>query len=180
MSESNNRVITINGAKFEIEDLYAEGHTVNENEASALNQTRAENIRNNFSTKVKAAIKEAGVKDGSDLDDDALTKLAEELGEYVASYEFGKRVAGTGGGSRSKDPVEKEMLNIARQTVRDAIKAKGIKISDVPGAKITELANGIIEKDEEGRIRAQAEEIVKRKQEAADVQIDLDGLELDD
>ena len=47
--------ITIAGQTFAVLQPYAEGHTITEAEAKALNQVRAENVRNNMAGKVKAA-----------------------------------------------------------------------------------------------------------------------------
>ena len=49
------KTITIQGVEFTVASPYAEGHTITEAEAKALNQVRAENIRNNCAGLVKAA-----------------------------------------------------------------------------------------------------------------------------
>jgi hypothetical protein len=47
--------VTIAGEVFKIDTPYTEGHTCTAGEASALNQVRHENLRNNFAKKVKDA-----------------------------------------------------------------------------------------------------------------------------
>jgi len=123
---------TIAGESFQIPQPYAEGHVLTAGEASQLNQVYAENIRNNLAAKVKE-LKEAGTFDAE--------SFQETVDEYCAAYQMGVR---TGGGGRTSDPVQAEALEIARTLVRNAIKAKGIQISSVPAAKITELAKAAI------------------------------------
>ena len=65
MSESN--TITIQGESFSVDMPYSEGHVCTSTQAGALNQTRAENLRNNFASSVKkaaAAADEAGEDPG--------------------------------------------------------------------------------------------------------------------
>lgn len=131
----------IQGVVLNVIQPYAEGHVLTEKEAAVINQTLAENIRNNFASTVKKAVEAADDKP-ENVDAKALQK---DLNEYMKGYEFGVR-SGGGGGGRAMDPVEKKAMDIARAKVREAIKAKGYKVSDVPGAKITELARQLLEK----------------------------------
>ena len=48
--------ITIQGMGFAVPIVYAEGHPLTANQAAALNQVLAENLRNNFASKVKEAV----------------------------------------------------------------------------------------------------------------------------
>lgn len=133
--------ITVQKTPFSVIAPYAEGHALTETEANVLNQTLAENIRNNFAATVKKAVEEAG-GDPSAIN---VKDLQKQLDAYTAEYKFGVRRAG-GGGSRVMDPVEKKSMEIARSKVREFIKSKSIKVSTVPAAKITELAKELIEK----------------------------------
>src|SRR6516225_12371765 len=100
----NLKTITIGGTQFAIPMPYAAGHVCSEGEANALNQTLAENCRNNLSGKAK---------DG---------KLSQtDVDAYVASYQFGAK------GGFVSNPVESMALQIARRKV----KAKGMKASDI-------------------------------------------------
>lgn len=127
--------ITIAGKEFTIPQPYAAGHTLTANEASSLNQTFAENVRNNLAKKVKEQT-EVGSFDQQ--------VFQGTVDDYANNYEFGVR---TGGGGRTSDPVMAEALDIARELVRKAIVKAGHKLADVKAAKITELAKGAIEKN---------------------------------
>jgi hypothetical protein len=139
---------TIAGESFSIPKPYAAGHALTDGEANALNQTFAENIRNNLASKVKEE-KEAGTFD--------LSVFQERLNDYADSYEFGVRT----GGGRTSDPVEAEAMSIARDLVRKAIVNKGVKLSDVKASNITELARGVLDKNPQIRetARARVEEV---------------------
>jgi hypothetical protein len=150
--------VTISGKTFNVAPRYAEGHTLNANEANALNQTFFENIRNNFAGKAK----EGGTQ--------------EELDAYVQSYQFGVR---TGGGGGSRDPVEVEAMSLARDQVKKAITGSGKKISDYTAAAISAAATKLLEKNP--AIREKARERVAEMQSIAgsdvssDIFADLDN-----
>lgn len=153
--------ITIAGKTFSVPAPYAAGHVLTTNEAASLNQTFAENIRNNKAKFVKEAV-EAGTFDQS--------VFQGQVDDYSASYEFGVR---TGGGGRTSDPVMAEALDIARDMVRKAIVKKGLTLKDYPAAKITELAKANIAKNPEILATAKA-----RVEEAASLSdVSLDGLD---
>jgi hypothetical protein len=86
------REITIAGAVFQVPIKYREGHVLTAGEASALNQTFRENVRNNLASK------------------EGLTQ--EQVNEYAAKYEFGERQAAV------RDPIEAMALTIARRKVK--------------------------------------------------------------
>jgi hypothetical protein len=133
--------ITIAGQTFVILQPYLAGHTVTEAEARALNQVRAENVRNNMASKVKAAY-EGTAKEGEPTVDE----IAAFVAEYDAAYEF--TLASVGGGKRPTDPVEVEALRMARGYFADfcagkklTVKAVREKIGeDAYEAKIAEIA----------------------------------------
>lgn len=141
--------LTIAGKQFEVEPRYAEGHVLTANEAATLNQTFFENIRNNFAGKAK--------EDGTQ----------EDLDKYVASYKFGER---TGGGGGSRDPIEVEALNLARDAVRKAITTKGGKIADFTAKAISEAAAKLVEANPV--YREKAKERVEQMQSIASDSID--------
>ena len=162
--------ITIQKIAFSVIAPFVEGHPLTENEANVLNQTLAENIRNNYASVVKRAIEEAGGDAGA-IDIKALQK---NLETYMGEYEFGVRRSG-GGGARAMDPVERKAMELARAKIREFLKEKGYKISDVPGAKISELARKLLEKTP--AITEEAKRQVEASREvAADAIGDLDGL----
>jgi hypothetical protein len=147
---------TIAGETFLVPMPYRHGHVLNEGEANALNQTFAENVRNNLTSKLKEE-KEAGSYEAS--------VFQARLDEYCDSYEFGVRT----GGGRSSDPVMAEAMAIARDLVRKAIVKKGIKLSDVKASNITDLAKQQIEKNP--AILATARARVEEVRAIADVEL---------
>lgn len=118
--------ITIQGHEFNAPMPYTEGHVLNENEAGAFNQLFHENLRNNFAKTVKEA-KEKAEKEGTPLN---LAALQGQFDGYAAEYKFGaRRVGGGGDTSLPKDPVERQAHIMARETIREKAKAKGIKVT---------------------------------------------------
>lgn len=111
------KTLMIAGVTFEAPFKYAEGHVLSEVEAKALNQTRFENLRNNFASTVKASIegKEGAV---------AQADLPAAFAEYEAAYDFASPSAG-GGASRSMDPIEREARNLAVEIVKAKLKEMG-------------------------------------------------------
>lgn len=119
---SEQKTILIDGEQFTVNAPYAEGHQINAAEAKVLNQTRAENIGNNF----RKAVKEAKEK-GESLD-----AVRSKLAEYDAAYEFT-----LGGVTRQAiDPVEREARAIAKEAIRAKLAKDGRKIKDVPEEKL--------------------------------------------
>ena len=110
------KTIQIAGVNFEAPFKYAEGHGLTAVEAKALNQTRFENLRNNFASTVKASVEG---KEGALPQD----QLAAKFAEYEASYDFA--TPGTGTGTARLDPIEKEAISLARDIVKQALAAKG-------------------------------------------------------
>lgn len=124
--------LTVLGLTVDIEVPYSEGHVLNASEASVLNQTFTENVRNNTAKVVKEKLA-AGDTAGATA----------VITEYAAKYTFNERTATTAV-SRKMDPVEKEALAIAKAKVLQALEAKGVKVKDVNAdelkAKIAEVA----------------------------------------
>src|SRR5215207_3138814 len=121
--------VTVAGKVFTVPLRYEEGHTINANEARALNQTFVENLGNNIRAKVKKAV-EAGA-----FVQDEFQSMIENLAE---SYEFFGRTGGGGGGRR--DPVMSEAIAIATDKVKDAINSRGLKLKDYSAKQFRELA----------------------------------------
>jgi hypothetical protein len=148
---------------------YAEGDTMNANEAHALNQTFQENLRNNFAPTVKKVVEDAKVDTATDLSDEQKASLQAKFDSYAEAYEFGVR---TGGLAKPVDPVEAQALEMATVKVKEALKRQGFKLKDVGAEKIRELAEGAIEKNP--AFRATAKQIVEaRKAAAAELQVDI-------
>ena len=112
------KTISTQGITVEVADPYAEGHSCTAAEAKALNQVRAENVRNNTRKAVMEAIEAAGSPEAAAKD---VQKL---ISEYDASYEF--TLASVGGGSTRLDPLTKECRSIAREYIAGKIKEAGL------------------------------------------------------
>jgi hypothetical protein len=147
--------ITIQGTIFRVPVRYAAGHTLNEGEAGALNQTLHENLRNNFAKKV-AEGQEAGLPTET---------LQQQLDDYANDYQFGVR---TGSGGYRGDPVMTLAMNNAREIVRGAIKAKGLDQDEWPAARISQAAKALLDaQGENGKMIAMARKQVEAEKEAA-------------
>ncbi len=116
----------IQGKTFQVPKPFAEGQTLTNSEAGVLNQSLAENVRNNWAARVKKEVEE-GTFDQ--------TKIQAEIDAYIEEYDFGVRR-----GRGPSDPVEREALNMAKEIVRNALREKGYKLADVPKDDITRLA----------------------------------------
>lgn len=136
---TDTKTITVQGIKLDVPQPYDEGHPLTDAEAQALNQVLAENLRNNFATRIRAA-KDEAEKAGNTYSPDA-DELQKEMNTYVTEYEFGAKRGGGGSSTAHLDPVEKEMHNLAKQAIKTAIQAKGIRIKDVPKDKMDELVD---------------------------------------
>lgn len=154
MNDSTDQSLTIQGIDFPFKPRYTTGHVLTENEASVLNQTLAENLRNNFAKRVATA-KEA---EGEDLSEDTLERLGTEFAEYADKYQFGKRQAAA---PRTTDPIAREAHKIAKAKITEALRARDIDIKSLPEGKMEEFIKSVLEKKPE--IREEA----KRRVEAA-------------
>ncbi|PYS90935.1 MAG: hypothetical protein DMF62_03785 [Acidobacteria bacterium] len=169
---SEQRRIKVEGLLFNAPAPYKTGHVLTENEANTLNQTFAENLRNNFAKKVKSA-KEAAQKNGGEFPGDgeaAPDDLQQEFSSYANDYEFGTRAAsGAGEAGLPRDPVEREAHVMARDLIRQHAKSKGYGKLDAE--QIAGLVPGILAKRPEIREEAQ-------RRISAKTSITLDELEL--
>ncbi|WP_424947013.1 hypothetical protein [Candidatus Spongiihabitans sp.] len=100
---------TVAGQTLLVPEPYTEDHSLNEAEASILNQTYRENIRNGVAAKIKENPDDAQVI----------------VDEYVAGYTFGIRQTRV-----TLNPVDAEAKKIAIAKVKEALQKKGIKPSD--------------------------------------------------
>ena len=103
--------ISIAGIAFDVTAPYLAGHVLNEAEAKVLNQTRAENIGNNFRTDVKKA-SESG-------DAAAMETVRQALAKYDGEYQFSMTTART-----PIDPIEAEAQKIAKEVLKVRIQEK--------------------------------------------------------
>lgn len=148
--------IRIQGIDFKVPVRYAAGHVLKENEAGALNQTLHENLRNNFAKRVTDGIEANVPKE----------VLQQQLDDYAADYQFGVR-SGGGGGFRG-DPVMTLAMNIARDRVRNAIKAKNLDTEEWPATRISQAAKALLDtQGEDGKIVQLARQQVEAEKASA-------------
>jgi hypothetical protein len=139
--------ITIAGEVFKIAPRYSDGHTLSENEASALNQTFFENIRNNMASAVKAS------KEKGDFDIDV---MQDEVTKYAEDYEFGARR----GPGTPKDPIRALALRFATTAIGKSLKEKFDKDHGFTSAEVKELANKLLDHPTKGpKYLAKAKEV---------------------
>lgn len=136
ISEGGRQKLVIQGSTFEIDSPYREGYVLKPNEAAAMNQLLAENVRNNLASLVRVAkLKQAGkteewikaakaeqsgpVVEKTSLTPETHADLQAQIDEYVASYEFGIR------SGRTKDPFEREVENVGKAILDEALKDAG-------------------------------------------------------
>ena len=136
-SETARKDITVKNKIYSIPTPFAEGHVCTQNEANALNQLLAENVRNNIAGKLK---------NGSDISQ-------EDFDAYVASYDFGVRAVVT------KDPVEKIMRELVEAKINQQLAAKGLSKKSMETEKYNEAVEKAIEANREV-LQARAREIL--------------------
>lgn len=128
--------LTIKGQQFNIDDdpALVVGAQMTEGHIASLQQTRRENIRNNFAAKVEKAAEEG------EITSEKLAALQADLNEYAGKYQFGVRSAGP---RRVVDPVEREMLKLAKEDIAAAFYAKhGERLK---GEQLSEAAEKLLE-----------------------------------
>lgn len=131
------REVTISEVVLKVISPFAEGQVLTAEQANVLNQTLAENLRNNFAPVVKAAKETAGGADKVDQAD-----LQKQLNEYTKEYDFGaRRTAGV-----AVNPVEKIAISLARDAVKKTLTKQGKNWKDFTAEQITELARGAVAK----------------------------------
>lgn len=112
--------ITIAKNIFTVSQPYAAGHVITDAEAKALNQVRAENIRNNMAGKVAVAFGDAPTEDVNP------NTIANLVAEYDAAYVF--TLASVGGGRKPTDPIEAEANKLAKVILGEALRKKGVTL----------------------------------------------------
>jgi hypothetical protein len=157
--------ITVQGLDFNVAPIYSEGHSLTAGEASALDQLRRENLRNNFASKVKAA-KEAGTVDQA--------ALQAQFDEAAAAYAFGVR---TSAGPRAPaDPVGKEAFSIARDAVKAHLRKQGKNPNDYDTKQIAEVAKAALEKNHDRFYEIARQRIAEREAIAGEA-LNIDDLQ---
>lgn len=140
-AQASSHNITIQGLVFPVRQIFDEGHELTGVEAGVMNQTRDENLRNNFAAKIKALMKDKKAKTAGDLTDEDKSTLLKEFPTFEEAYEFGSR-----GGAREVDPIRKQAMLFATDSVKKALQKKGHKLSEVGADKIKEMAESAVDK----------------------------------
>lgn len=141
---ASKKTIVIQGIDFQVSWPYAAGHTCTEAEAKALNQTRKENLANNFAKRVKDA-KALDEKNGNTAE---TAKLASEFEKLDVEYEF--TLANVSAAAKLS-PVDREARSMAKAAIVANLASKGRKLSDVPA--------GLTKDEWEAKVAARIEEI---------------------
>lgn len=119
------KILTILDYDFSVTAPYEAGHTLTEGEAKSLNQTRKENLGNNFRSTVRNAIEAAG--DGGAVDhEDLKAQFAVLDSKYVFTL-------ATVAASRKLDPVEREIRNLIKGALREQL------AGETPARKLSDL-----------------------------------------
>lgn len=148
--------VTIAGKQFSLRNPYEAGHVLTEGEASALNQLRHENVRNNSAKMVK------------DWTGDA-DELAIKVDDYDAKYEFNVRQPGEA--REAADPITTEARNLAKAAIKAALEKAGQKAD---AKAISEAANALLAHPEKGpKFRQVAEDRVNERKRLAEQAMNL-------
>jgi hypothetical protein len=142
--------ISVQSYDMPVVEKYHAGHVLNENEAKALNQTRWENLRNNFASTVKAAVKEhfgGEPEEDARLPDDKIAELVTEFEALSENYQFHVRQPGSG--AERRDPVLAEAMKMALSAIKNQIRSEHGKVTDYKSEDLNAAAKNIVETDEE-------------------------------
>jgi len=159
--ETPTKKVKIQDLIFEVPAPFVEGHVCTKAESGVLNQTLAENTRNNMAKLLKSAVEDSSFEHN---------EFQAKIDEFLEEYEFGVRR-----GRGSADPIEREALIIARDLIRNALRRAGYKVADVDSQEITRLALEAI--DENDNINIEAKRRVDQRQSIAAVDISSLNLE---
>jgi len=125
--------LKIQGMIFPFSPRYAEGHVLSNEEAKVMNQTLGENLRNNFASRIRAAVTE--IEKATPAGEAARSFTAEELEKfqtdftaYQSTYIFKAPRQGPG----PLDPIEREMQKIAKNIILSALETNRTKVSTLP------------------------------------------------
>ena len=152
--------VKIQGENYDIAEKYSAGHALTAGEASALNQTFFENIRNNVAVKLKKAAEAGPIN---------VQHWQAEIDAYASAYEFGVRAVR----SSSLDPIEVEAGKLAAEAIKGMLKA-GIKSGKIPGSlrdylpQMDELVANALASENGDNFRLKATRNIEEMREAAD------------
>lgn len=161
---------------FNVTLPYLAGHTINEAEAKVLNQTRKENLGNNFRPKVRAY--EDAIAEGKDPEV-SLDQLIADFAKLDADYVF---TLANAAASVKLTPEEREARSIAKEYVKMQLEAQGLKVNTPPEGHTEESWKDTLEANYEAiadseEVKKIAAETVKKR--AAAKKLALPGLNLE-
>lgn len=142
--------LKIQGLLFPFVSRYAAGHVLTAEEALVLDQTLAENLRNNFASKIRAKSEEIAkaTPEGEaprSFTEEERTALQNEFQAYASSYVFRAPRAGSG----PVDPIERTARKMAKELVMTALAAKNIKHTSLPEGKMEEFITAVLSRKPE-------------------------------
>lgn len=170
---SDTRNITIQGVIFPVTSPYAAGPCeLSEAEANALNQVRAENIRNNFASKMKKKRDELELDKDAPFPQEVVDGFATELAAYDESYEF--TLASAGGGRAPVDPIEKEAIKLAKSAIQAHLSAQGVTVKAYKEVNEDQYNDTVAKLAASKEFRTAAEKAVRERDKLASA--GLEGL----
>lgn len=149
--------LTINGVIFEFTPRYSDGQTLvlSAPEANAFNSVLGDNLRNNYSPRVRAVRERLGLGIEDELPDDEIAALRADFAEYQAKYQFslpGRRVV--------IDPLQNLSEKLAREAIATKLRSQGKALKDFSDewldAKIEEVLKDNPQIVEEAKRRLEA------------------------
>lgn len=164
---ADNTPLVILGVTFDCPAPYDAGHTCNLFEARQLNQVFAENLRNNFTKRVKA-VKAAQAGRAPEEIVAAMATLRVEFSAYAAQYSLGNT---RGTRAQSGDPVMAEALRIAKPMVRSYYARKGLVVEGEQGEE--KFADDIAKVAMQPQVQAEAQRRVDLMLKSAGEALDL-------
>jgi hypothetical protein len=189
-TETKTKDITVQGITIPVSQPFYEGYVLKAADAHVLNQTYAENIRNNVAGIVRDAKAEAAKaagfltkdKDGNEvgdpeqapIDDMDLDALRAKIAAYEDDYEF---AVGNRGPRAPADPVAREALNIAKDRIKAAYKAKYPDKKLPAATDITAAATKLLDSGNATAVDIKAE-ATRRVEMAKSSAVDLGDIEL--
>jgi hypothetical protein len=118
---------TIAGKQYNIPRPYVAGHVLTAGEASSMNQTLAENVRNNMAKKLEGAFEgKPATETEAAVEPISAEEAQAQVTAYAKEYEFGER----GPSSPRMDPEEKEARSMAATYVAAWVKSQGKTAKD--------------------------------------------------
>jgi hypothetical protein len=158
--------ITILGLTFEAPQPYSTGHQCTEAEAGVLNSALAENLRNNFSRKVRAACEETKTEKALELSVPHVAELQHQFAKYAAEYTF----ASARPSAARLSPVDRAAHRIAADLVREKLRERGLSAVDLAEGKFDELVAQVAARE---AVQAEAARRVAATQAIVDTALDI-------